>query len=455
MSAPDPAGDSPLDARGRPLLVIIDPAARRTDGESVRIARDVLCAGAQAKICLPEGPEEVARALARRGSRRPVVVGDDQALLHVVRLLQQRRELAEAALSVVPVGSAAAVALARSLGVPTGAVAAARTALDGRAQRLDLLLDDSGGVVLGGLRIPSTSVGGAYGGYEEYQPFGRPPGTPDGLAPSGAGRDAAAAAAGCGPSGTAVPDGPDGPEAGAGPPGTGGPAGPATPAGAAEGRHGAGAARGPSGTSGGGSGELTGDRTGAAAGAPVAGPAVDPGGPAPDGGERHRPGQRPGERPPGDPPAGGAPHQDTAALRPARVPHQAKHQSWWTPAARTARSALALLTGPVPGLGGTTRRRAPLPAQRLRVEADGVLLADLDQPVERVSVSAPGAGLAEVEVLALGASAPVRARARAVTVSGPDFRYHADTLVGGPVRTRTWTVLADAWSLLLPHGEPG
>jgi hypothetical protein len=54
----------------------------------------------------------------------------------------------------VPVGGA--LALAAALGVPTGAVAAARTVLDGVERRLDLLVDDSDGVVLGGLRIPSA-----------------------------------------------------------------------------------------------------------------------------------------------------------------------------------------------------------------------------------------------------------------------------------------------------------
>lgn len=53
------------------LLVIIDPAARQADGESVRIAKDVLSAGARAKLCLPDGPEEFARALARRGRGGP------------------------------------------------------------------------------------------------------------------------------------------------------------------------------------------------------------------------------------------------------------------------------------------------------------------------------------------------------------------------------------------------
>ncbi|CAL9469275.1 diacylglycerol kinase [Streptomyces sp. enrichment culture] len=135
------------------LLVVIDPVARRADGESVRIARDVLRAGAAgAKVCLPDGPEEFARALARRGSRRPVVVGDDRALVRAVTLLHRQRELAGCALSLVPVGGS--VSLARALGVPSGAVAAARAVLDGAERRMDLLVDDSDGVVLGALRIP-------------------------------------------------------------------------------------------------------------------------------------------------------------------------------------------------------------------------------------------------------------------------------------------------------------
>ncbi|MFF4548165.1 diacylglycerol kinase [Streptomyces sp. NPDC001406] len=138
------------------LLVVIDPVARWTDGESVRIAKDVLSAGATTKVCLPEGPEEFARALARRGSRRPVVIGDDRALVRAVSLLHRQRELAGCVLSVVPVGGA--LTLAETLGVPTGAVAAARAVLDGVERRMDLLVDDSDGVVLGALRIPPVPV---------------------------------------------------------------------------------------------------------------------------------------------------------------------------------------------------------------------------------------------------------------------------------------------------------
>ncbi len=351
------SGHSPAESvRGCPLLVVIDPVARRTDGESVRIAKDVLCAGAGAKICLPEGPEEFAQALARRGRRRPVVIGDDRALLRAVGLLHKERELAGVPLSLVPVGPPEAVALSRTLGVPTDAVAAARTVLDGGERPMDLLTDDSDGIVLGRLRIPCGDTSGALPEYGAYGTSGVAA-EPDGRAVCGAP-------------------------------------------------------------------ERVADDGGA-----------DPG---------------------GDPTVG--------------------HRSWWRPAARTARTALSLLTTPTAGRWGAPRpgaaeegagRRGRVPAQRLRlrIEADGALLADLDRPVRGVSVvpwagddgvmddaptGRPG-GLAEVVVHWPGGERPLRARARAVTVSGADFHYRADALVGGPVRTRTWTVQPGAWRLQLPR----
>ncbi|MFD5424864.1 diacylglycerol kinase [Streptomyces sp. NPDC127084] len=268
------------------LLVVIDPVARRFDGESVRIAKDVLCASADVKICLPDGPGEFARTLERRGARRPVVIGDDRALLRAVSALHRARGLADEALSVVPVGDGASVELARSLGVPTGAVAAARAVLDGAARELDLLVDDSDGVVLGAVRIPATV-----------------------------------------------------------------------------------------------------SRISAAAGSP-----------------------------------GGA--------------------SVWD----ACRSLVRTLVRPAPLPPSPPPRSG---VGRLRVEADGVLLHDLDEPVEDVRVRT-GDGAAEVIVRGGEGADPVRVLAEAVTVSGADFRYRADTRITGPVRKRTWTVRAGAWSLTLP-----
>ncbi|RPK93934.1 MULTISPECIES: hypothetical protein [Streptomyces] len=280
MSAAEPPGDG-----DDQLLVVIDPVARRTDGESVRIAKDVLSAGSHAKICLPDTPEEFARALSRRGSRRPVVVGDDRALLRAVAQLHRERELADGVLSLIPVGAAHALEVAHALGVPRGAVAAARTALDGAVRRLDLLVDDSDGVVLGRLRIPA---------------------------------------------------------------------------------------------------------------------------PAP------LPGQ------------GGPPTGVTAV---------------WD----TCRSLMTSLVRPAPVAAATVPG-----THRLRIEADGVLLSDLDTPVRGISVTSQGGGgLADV-VVRTASGEDLTAEAKAVTVSGADFRYRADIRTGGPVRTRTWTVRAGAWGLMLP-----
>ncbi|MFF7854393.1 diacylglycerol kinase family protein [Streptomyces sp. NPDC007904] len=268
------------------LLVVIDPVARRGDGESVRIAKDVLSAGAAAKVCLPDGPEEFARALARRGSRRLVVIGDDRALVRAVGLLHRRRELAGCALSFVPVGGT--LTLARSLGVPTGAVAAARAALEGAERRMDLLVDDSDGVVLGTLRIP---------------------------------------------------------------------------------------------------------------------------------------------------PLGAAQAQDAEA-----------GHAWL----RTCQSLVRTLVPARPPRIVTAPEAGPT---RLRVEVDGRTVVDLDQPVGAVSVLPGAFGSARVEVrpVSVGAQAsPLLAEGHTVTVSGAHFRYRADGLVSGPVRTRTWTVQEAAFGLVLP-----
>lgn len=289
-------GHPPADpVRESPLLVVIDPNARRTDGESVRIAKDVLCAGASTKICLPENPRDLARAVGRRGRRRPVVVGDDAAFLRVVNLLHRERALDDAVLSVVPVGAdAASVSVARGLGVPTDTVDASRAVLDGAEQRIDLLVDESDGVVLGDLRIPaSPGVGGHHG----HGPLGV----------WDCCLSLVRSLAGGKPSGQ-----------------------------------------------------------------------------------------------------GDAPTQP---------------------------------------LGGEPAH----PGHRLRVEADGVVLADLDRPVHQVRVSADG-GLAEVIVRKADGAGGVRTLARKVTVSGADFRYRADALVGGPVRTRTWTVHPGGCRLTLPRG---
>jgi diacylglycerol kinase (ATP) len=122
------------------------------------------------------------------------------------------------------------------------------------------------------------------------------------------------------------------------------------------------------------------------------------------------------------------------------------------------------------------------PAVRVRVEADGVVIADMDRPVLMVAVgngasvgggaqvtplADPGDG--ELDVLVSFATSPVArvgyvanllrgshhqrddvvsCRAKQVSVSGEDFWLSADGEISGPERRRTWHVEPAAYSLL-------
>jgi hypothetical protein len=251
-----------------PLLLLLDPEARRFDGESVRIARDVLSGGADVKLVAPESLDELDRALARRGRRRPVVIGGDLAVRRALQVLHRQRELGAEPVGVVPVGRSAQIERALALGVPKEPVAAARAVINGTPHKLDLLLDDCGGVVLGEVRI------------------------------------------------------------------------------------------------------LAGART-----------------PARTGGWR----------------------------------------SLWAKSAAAEQA-----TGP-----------------RLRIEADGLLLAEPHQPLHRLE-AALGEGSVGLSLLA--GDGEVRLRAERLTVAGRDFDYEADGCPAGPVRSRTWTVHAACWELMLPGG---
>ncbi|MFI9359958.1 diacylglycerol kinase [Kitasatospora sp. NPDC053057] len=149
---------TPATGGPEPLLLLLDPVARQTDGESVRIAKDVLCGGADVKVAYPESPSELDRMLSHRGRRRPVVIGSDLALQRVLQALHRQRELGADPVGMIPVGRAEELATARALGVPEEPVRAARAVLSGAPRTFDLLVDDGGGVALGGVRI--TGGGG-------------------------------------------------------------------------------------------------------------------------------------------------------------------------------------------------------------------------------------------------------------------------------------------------------
>jgi hypothetical protein len=161
---------------GEALLVVVSPAALALDAESVRVARDVLGAAFAVKLVVPGSLAELERTLSRRGGKRLVVIGDDRAVHQVVQVLHQRAELAASPLGIISIGNGEKVTLTRSLGVAARPVDAARTVVGGAERTLGLLVDESGGVVLGGLRIPGRGHPGSVPGAAAER--GHPDGSP-------------------------------------------------------------------------------------------------------------------------------------------------------------------------------------------------------------------------------------------------------------------------------------
>ncbi|SNS22037.1 Diacylglycerol kinase family enzyme [Geodermatophilus saharensis] len=129
------------------LLVVANRNAGSADEERLTRALDVLRAGAAVEVAVTADAADLDRVVADRAGRRLVVAGGDGSVHAVVAALDRAGALDPAdPLGVVPLGTGND--LAGALGVPDDPAGAARCVLDGDPRRLDLLLDDAGGVVV-------------------------------------------------------------------------------------------------------------------------------------------------------------------------------------------------------------------------------------------------------------------------------------------------------------------
>ncbi len=129
------------------LLLVTNAAAGTADQENISAALEVLRSGADVEVVTCTAPEDFGDIFARRDGRGLVLAGGDGSLQVAVAALHARGQLrADDPLGVLPLGTGND--LARTLRIPIDPVEAARTLLDGAARRLDLLVDDSGGVVV-------------------------------------------------------------------------------------------------------------------------------------------------------------------------------------------------------------------------------------------------------------------------------------------------------------------
>lgn len=138
-----------------PLLLITNIDAGGGREEGLATALDVLRKDTDVEVASTSNPGELDGVLHRAGGRRIVVVGGDGSLHAVVSALHRRHELAERTLGLIPLGTGND--FARTLGIPLDPGEAASVLLNGRPRRLDLIVDELGGVVVNSVHAGASA----------------------------------------------------------------------------------------------------------------------------------------------------------------------------------------------------------------------------------------------------------------------------------------------------------
>ncbi|MDQ1605088.1 MAG: hypothetical protein QOE01_2933 [Actinomycetota bacterium] len=134
------------------FLVVSNAAAGSSHGDRVAAAVEVLRAGAEVREERSDSPADLERILRDRGDATVVIAGGDGSVHAAVAALRRLAALHPGSpLGLVPLGTGND--LARTLGVPLDPEQAARVVLAGRPRRLDLVVDDVGGVVVNAVHL--------------------------------------------------------------------------------------------------------------------------------------------------------------------------------------------------------------------------------------------------------------------------------------------------------------
>ena len=135
----------------RSLLVITNAEAGTSDEERLSEAIAVLRQKASVEVARTSNPGELDGVLHRAGGRTVVVAGGDGSLHAVVTALHRRHELAETTLALLPMGTGND--FARGNGIPLEIEDAARLVLSGRPRPVDLLVDETGSIVVNNVHV--------------------------------------------------------------------------------------------------------------------------------------------------------------------------------------------------------------------------------------------------------------------------------------------------------------
>jgi YegS/Rv2252/BmrU family lipid kinase len=135
----------------RSLLVITNADAGTSDEERLEAALVVLREEASVEVAKTSNPGELDGVLHRAGGRTVVVAGGDGSMHAVVKALHKRRELEGSTLALLPMGTGNDVA--RGNDIPLDIEDAARLVLHGEPRPVDLLVDETGNIVVNNVHV--------------------------------------------------------------------------------------------------------------------------------------------------------------------------------------------------------------------------------------------------------------------------------------------------------------
>lgn len=135
----------------RSLLVITNADAGTSDEESLAAALAVLRTEASVEVARTSNPGELDGVLHRAGGRTIVVAGGDGSMHAVIKALHKRHDLADATLALLPMGTGND--FARGNDIPLEIEDAARVVLEGEARPVDLIVDETGSIVVNNVHV--------------------------------------------------------------------------------------------------------------------------------------------------------------------------------------------------------------------------------------------------------------------------------------------------------------
>jgi diacylglycerol kinase (ATP) len=138
-----------------PLLLITNSEAGGAQHDALEVALGVLREDADVEVALTTNPGELDGVLHRAGCRSIVVAGGDGSLHAVVSALHRRHELAQRTLGLIPLGTGND--FARALEIPLDPAEAAAALVSGKPHRMDLIVDELGGVVVNSVHAGASA----------------------------------------------------------------------------------------------------------------------------------------------------------------------------------------------------------------------------------------------------------------------------------------------------------